>query len=317
MKNANFVEAVVPYTAHIGRQRMTPSSVLDYVPLAQLFTMAAQVVPYVPPRLGYVLCEVLGAAIGPRLLAWQHVLANLQITMPAASTAERRAAAHRTMIGFFKNYFDLFRFPSLSPEALKRTTVVEGLEHLHRALAGGRGSLVVAPHCGNYTALVGPVVQYLGSPVLLVVERMPDPHIHQVVNRMRQLPDVDVQPLSPRIVRSIIQALRNNQPVVLGGDRAIAENTLTVNFFGRPTPIPSGPAILALRTGVPVVPCFINRLSDNRSLVHFDPPLVFEQSNDRKQAVRDATQQIAAIMEQYIRRDPSQWLVAEPVWPNL
>jgi lauroyl/myristoyl acyltransferase len=308
--------AAAPHTDQVGRHSLMPSSFFARVPIAELFIVAAHVVPYVPSRLGYVLCEMLGATIGPRLPTWQHVLANLHITMPAASAAERRAAAYRVMIRFFKNYFDLFRFPTLSPEALKHTMVVEGLEHVQRALAGGRGLLAVAPHCGNYTALVGPVVQHFGTPALLVVERMADPRIHQLINRMRQLPGVDVQPLGPMIGRSILQVLRKNQAVVLAGDRAIAANTLMVNFFGRPTPIPSGPATLALRTGVPVVPCFTHRLSDNRSLAYFDPPLVFKRSGNDSQAVHDATQQIATIMEAYIRRDPSQWMVAESVWPN-
>jgi lauroyl/myristoyl acyltransferase len=71
---------------------------------------------------------------------------------------------------------------------------------------------------------------------------------------------------------------------------------------------------LALRTGVPLLTSFMQRLPDNRTLVHFDPPLAFARTADLQADVRAATAQIAAIMARYIRHDPAQWLVAERVW---
>jgi KDO2-lipid IV(A) lauroyltransferase len=284
--------------------------------LANLLRCAMRVVPHVPPQLGYACCTICGAMLGPRLPAWPNMLANLQVTMPQATQQEREAAARRTMIGLFKNYFDLLRFGTLSPDALRRTAVTRGFQHAERALAQGRGLLIVAPHCGPYTIAFAPIAQRIDTRVLVVVEQLIDPRMHQIMTKLRQLPKVDIEPLGPGVARAVLRALRNNHAVILGGDRAIAENALLVPFFGQPTPLPSGPATLALRTGTPLLTSFMQRLPDNRTLVHVDAPLTFRRTGDFKADVRAATAQIAAIMATYIQHDPSQWLVAEQVWTD-
>jgi len=287
-----------------------------FIDFASLLNVATRVVPYVPPHLGYSLCTLLGALAAPRLPRWHNVLTNLSVTLPNVSQAERAAAARRVTIGLFKNYYDLLRFHSLSPQALQRTAITRDWEHPARALTQGRGLLIVAPHCGPYTIAFAPIAQRIATRVLVVVEQLPNARMHGLMNRLRQLPQVDIEPLGPTIARTVLRALRQNHAVILGGDRAIAEASAVVAFFGRPTPMPSGPATLALRTGVPLLTSFMQRLPDNRTLVHFDPPLAFERTGDLQADVRAATAQIAAIMETYVRHDPSQWLVAERVWNN-
>ena len=284
--------------------------------LADLYSIAPRALPYMPPRLGYTLCDVLGAVLGPRLPAWPCILDNLRVLMPTANEAERAAAARRVMIGMFKNYFDLFRFHALSAAALERTLVAEGLAHIEQALAQRQGVLLAAPHCGPYTIVFAPFIRHFATRALLVVEQLADPRIHQLMNRVRQVPGIDVESLSPTIGRSILRALRQNHIVVLGGDRALAAHALTVDFFGRPTPLPSGPATLALRTGAPLLTGIAQRLPDNRFLARIDPPLLVQRSASLQQDIYDVTQKIAYSMQAYICRDPAQWLVAERVWPT-
>jgi KDO2-lipid IV(A) lauroyltransferase len=281
-----------------------------------LLAFATRILPHVPAQLGYPVCTILGALAGPQLPAWPRILANLQVTMPDATATAREAAARRVMIGLFKNYFDLLRFHALSSEELQRTAITRGFEHAEDALVQGRGLLIVAPHCGPYTIAFAPIAQRIDTRVLVIVEQLIDPRLHQLMNRLRQLPNVDVEPLGPNVARTVLRALRHNHAIILGGDRAIAQNALVVPFFGRPTPLPSGPAALALRTGAPLLTSFMQRLPDNRTLVHFDSPLTFKRTDDLNADVRAATEQIAAIMATYIKHDPSQWLVAEAVWEN-
>ncbi len=280
------------------------------------YRLAARVVPHLPPRVGYALCDRLGATVGPRLPAYRHVRRNLRVLLPHASERQRQVAAQRVLAGICKNYYDLFRFPQLPPAELVRTTIATGTANVERALAKGRGLLMVAPHAGNYTIIFAPMLQLFDTEMLLIVEQLPDPEIHELVNGLRHVPRVSIEPLGPNAGRAVLRALRQNQIVLLGGDRAIAENAVTVQFFGRPTPMPSGPAALALRTGAPLLTAFTNRLPDNRSYVHLDPVLQIERSASLQDDVRDVTQKIAYIMQAYIRRDPAQWLVAEDVWPS-
>lgn len=284
--------------------------------LAALLTAALKLVPLVPARIGYPLCTVLGALLGPLLPPWPHVRANLRVTMPDVHESERVAAARRVMIHYFKNYYELFRVHTLTPAALDALATVTGGEHITAALARGRGLLILAPHCGNYGIIFGPVIRHFESEILVVVEQLADPRLHRLMNSVRQMPGVEIEPLGPAAGRKVLRALRQNQIVLTGGDRAIAEAALTVDFFGRPTPLPSGPATLALRTGAPLLTGYTQRLPDNTLAAHFGPALALDRSGDAERDLRDAVQKIAYSMQAYIRHDPSQWIVGEEVWPN-
>lgn len=282
---------------------------------ATLLAALARIVPLVPPRAGYAMCDILGATIGPRLPAYRNVRRNLQVLMPHAGTREQDHVARRVLIGIAKNYYDLFRFPTIAP------TIFQQIEFKHpervtQALHEKRGVIVVAPHCGNYSSIVPVALQRFEARALLVVEQMRDPRVHDLMNRMRRFGRLEIVPLSRTVGRTIMRALHENMIVVLGADRAIADNALTVDFFGQPTPFPSGPATLALRTGAPLLPTLVQRLPDNRAAIAFDPPLSITRSGSLQHDVHDVTQKIAYHMQAYIERDPSQWMVAEDVWPR-
>lgn len=283
---------------------------------ALLYALAARIMPLIPPSVGYALCSVFGAIAGPWLPAWHNIQRNLLIVMPDASAAERARAGRRVVISIAKNYFDLFRFPGLTHQQRAASVVFTGAEHVERALADGRGVLVVSAHTGNYSAVVPLAALRFDVEVLLIVEHLADPRVQDVVNSMRRTAQVNVVELGPAAGRAVLRALRNNQIVVLGADRALAEQQITVDFFGRPTPIPSGPAALALRFGAPVVPGHPMRRSDNRAWVHLDPPIQFDRSGDSRRDLHDAAQKIAYHMQAYILRDPSQWTIAQAMWDD-
>lgn len=289
---------------------------VSYTATAALLSLVAKIVPRIPEQIGYPLCTALGASLGPLLPVWPHVLANLRVTMADAHEAERVAAARRVMIHYFKNYYDLFRYHTLTPDALLATLHMVDADNVRAALAQGRGLLMIAPHCGSYTIVFGPAVRHLDTQALLIVEQLADPRLHRLMNTVRQMPGVDIEPLGPAAGRKVLRALRQNQIVVLGGDRAIAEASLDVDFFGRPTAMPSGPAALALRTGAPLMTAFCQRMPDNTLVAHFDPAYTLTRSDDHERDLRDAVQKIAYSMQTYIRRDPSQWIVGEEVWRN-
>lgn len=294
----------------------SPGHPVTRLSIASLYKAAANILPHIPPGVAYPLCALAGGVFGPGLPAWRAILANLAVVVPQWTPAERERAARRAIADMIKNYYDLFRNPWLPVAALARDIVLEGAEHIDRALEGEHGVILVAPHTGTYSTVVPIALQRFQADGLLVVEQLDDPDVHEIVNRLRRVPRLEIVPLGPAAGRAALRALRANHIVALGGDRAIAANTEAAMFFGRPTPIPSGPATLALRTGAPIVPAEIRRRSDNRSWVRFGPPLEWTPSGDRQRDVRDVTQKIAYHMQEFIRRSPSQWMVAEQVWPR-
>ena len=65
-----------------------------------------------------------------------------------------------------------------------------------------------------------------------------------------------------------------------------------------------------MRTGVPVVPCFIARVgTSDRHRVRILPPLDLEdEGGDRDKALAENVARMNAVIEDAIRETPDQWL---------
>jgi Kdo2-lipid IVA lauroyltransferase/acyltransferase len=89
---------------------------------------------------------------------------------------------------------------------------------------------------------------------------------------------------------------------------------LFVPFFGRPAAVPRGIAVLALRSGRPVVPLFASRQPDETHRLEISAPLERPSTRDIKAAVAEWMADMTAVIEQQIRRDPAQWFWIHDRW---
>ena len=281
--------------------------------IALVFHLGSRLLPYLPPALGYRLCDYL-SFLAPLSPAWPQILANLERVVPHEPAATRRRYAREIVDGLLKNYYDLLRAHALSPSELARTCDIRGLPNLLGALARGKGVLVAMPHIGNLSLVAEPVATLAQSQIVVIVEQMQDPAVHRLLNTLRRRSNTTPVEIGPHSARAIIQALRAGQIVVLPCDRTVAGATVEVTFFGAPAVVPAGPATLALRTGAPLLTAYTYRQPDNRSTVVIDPPLALDRGADLTADIQRTMQAILRIFEAYIRRHPAQWLLTEPLW---
>ena len=283
------------------------------ITLASAYQLGTRILPYLPPPLGYRLCEHI-SLFAPLMPGWPRVTANLARVLPEASDTTRRRHGRDVIAGLLKNYYDLLRLHTISLEQQARMILVRGVDNLKRALAVGKGAIAALPHMGNISLLAAPVAALCGTRIVVVVERMVDARVHEILIGLRRRGDVEVVEIGPAAGRKVLQALRDRSLVVLPSDRTVATATVDVSFFGAPAIVPSGAATLAIRTGAPVFTTFSYRLPDNRSMLVIDPPLVVERRDNLREDVRRVMQAIIRIFESYIRHRPGQWLMTESVW---
>jgi KDO2-lipid IV(A) lauroyltransferase len=106
-----------------------------------------------------------------------------------------------------------------------------------------------------------------------------------------------------------VRALRANQIVALVSDRDIAGGGIEVDFFGERTTLPAGPAALASRLGVPLLPTAVYfRGVGHHAVVR--PPVILDGD------VAAITQALAHELENLIRAAPEQWHLFQPNWPS-
>jgi KDO2-lipid IV(A) lauroyltransferase len=90
---------------------------------------------------------------------------------------------------------------------------------------------------------------------------------------------------------------------------------VTVSFFGRRATVPSGPAAIACRNGVPLIPAYCFSSGPGSYHVHLDPPIHPPSPEDC--AGRDGTQELMQMVvqhfERFIRNYPDQWYAFRPI----
>ncbi len=272
---------------------------------------------WLPERAAYALARVTGVGLFIFCRGLRRTLvANQRRLLPGASRRTIARSARRVAISVAKNYYDLFRLPSLSRQDLLAFFDVQSIEHLVAAHARGKGVIIVAPHMGSYN-LVPSYVSSLGYPTVAVVERIRDPKLHEYFFRLRANQDVQLLSTGPEDVRNILRALRAGSGVMMLADRDVGTSSDAVTFFGERTMLPAGPALLARRTGAALLPAYAYRVGNTRSIAVALPEMALPASIGTPEQRRAAdTQAVARQLEAMILVAPDQWDILQPVWPR-
>lgn len=219
----------------------------------------------------------------------------------------------------FRSYSDYwiesFRLPGTSAEVLDAGLVTEGFHHLRDAFDTGRGVIAAMPHLGAWEWAAFWLTQVQDIPVTTVVEQIEPPELAAWFTDLREQLGMEIVPLGPESGPRVLKALADGRLVSLLCDRDIAGGGVEVEFFGERTTLPAGPATLALRTGVALVPstCFFEG-DRHRGVVL--PPLDTSRHGKLRDDVARVTQDLAHALEHLIRLAPEQWHLLQPNWPS-
>ena len=154
---------------------------------------------------------------------------------------------------YARYYVESFRLPSLSKRAVDRPFTVDGFHHITEALEGGKGCIFALPHLGGWE-WAGRWMTDRGHRLTVVVEALDPPELFEWFADLRKDLGMTVVPTGPEAGPAVLRALRANEIVCLLCDRDIERHGVEVEFFGERTTMPGGPAVLALRTGAPILP---------------------------------------------------------------
>lgn len=251
----------------------------------------------------------------------QVVLENLNRAFPELTESERRPL----ILGQYQNFalllLEFLRSFYRFGDFLKHNCECEGEENLRTALAKGRGCLVMTAHMGNWEVLPSHGSHVLGYPVTMVTKEIRPRWLQLLVEKTRRRLGVGMA-FEPRTMAIVMRALRQNQIVGFAIDQfAGAPVGARVPFFGVPVGTHTALAVLALRTGAPVVPGIVIRRPQGGFLVRFEAPIELPSESDpltdkssAEKEVIELTARFNRHVEQWIRAFPTQWLWIHRRW---
>jgi KDO2-lipid IV(A) lauroyltransferase len=242
---------------------------------------------------------------------------NLKIACPELANDE--AALRRlSWLNFrhhAKAYADLMMLPRTHVETMRPRLHVKGAEYLEEARALGKGVLVVSCHMGSYEVCAA-IWSATLAPVSFFAEELEPRELFEWYRDTRARLGISVLTLDHGGIRKVLQALRDEEMVITAIDRDITGTGHVMPFFGKPAPIPLGPAAIALRLGTPLLPVCVYRLPDDSYMAE-GAPLVYAKSTGdvRADQVR-ATEQVLRQIERFIQQHPEQWHVPHRIFPG-
>jgi KDO2-lipid IV(A) lauroyltransferase len=257
-------------------------------------------------RLATAVARLLFSRGGQRLDA---ALANLALAYPDLPEAQRREIARETWVQAAWAMLDAVRSRVWSEQELRRRVRFENPERMQQALARGRGALILTLHFGSIE-LAMLTLPLAGVPLTVVGRPLPNPWIRRHMSEQRTRTGAQLlehRKVAPRI----LDALREGRAVAFLNDQyARRTSGILSPFFGARCYTAPGVALLALRSGAPVLPYYTVREHPDRHVGVWLPELELDRTGDLRRDIAVGTARTNQVLEEIIRRHPEQWLWA-------
>jgi phosphatidylinositol dimannoside acyltransferase len=235
---------------------------------------------------------------------------------PGLGGAELQRRVREVFRSYGRYYGESFRLPTIGTDELDRGLTRDGFENVEESLARGVGPIMVLPHLGSWEWCAYWLTRVRKVPVTAVVERLEPPALFDWFVEFRERIGMEIVPLGPDAGRSIVKAIKQAHVVALLCDRDIGGGGTEVTFFGETTTLPSGPAVLALRTDAPLIPTGVYDQGGGHHHAILRPPIPADRRGSFRDDVVRITQAMAHELEGLIRRAPDQWHLLQPNWPS-
>jgi len=240
-------------------------------------------------------------------------LHNLRCAFPEKDMEELTRIAkgvYRNLAITAAEFFDL---PSITKENLHEWVELEGLEHFEAGIAQGKGLLTIIAHFGNWELMpvTGPL--FLKSSYI-VYRPLDSPVLDNIVEHVRTINGNVMVPKGGSGKR-IMTLLKENQCIgILSDQNVSAREGVFVDFFGRPACTGAGLAVLALRSGAPVLPMFMARQKSGKYKFILKPLVEISRTGDYEADLLENTQRFTKVVEEVVREYPDQWFWIHQRW---
>lgn len=240
---------------------------------------------------------------------------NMKVLFPDYREEKIDHMVKEIFINFGKYLVDFFRFSMIDADYINKYVKVEGVENLRQAMEGKKGAIILTAHLGNFE-LGGVVIASLGFPLNAIALAHRDKQINRFFIDQRRIKGVNVIPIGAAL-KKCFAVLVSNEVLALLGDRDYYDHGIKLDFFGKPTMIPKGPAAFSSRCGSPIIPTFMTRNEDDTYTIKFHKAIEARSTGDKDQDLIITTKEIVTVLEQVIKQHPTQWYVFRRFWQKI
>lgn len=241
--------------------------------------------------------------------------ANIQACLGYDPEASRRLA-EESLSKFGRMIMEVLRFPLLNSRNLKDKVRIDGLEHLEKAYADGRGVIMATGHFGNWE-LLGAAVGLLGYPIMSIARKQNNGAMDRFINEYREMVGQKiVYNRGENEVLALSRMLKQKHLLGILFDQDTNDVGVKIKLFGREVITPAGPAVFSRMFRAPILPIFMHYDADGSCRAKIYPPLYAPRTQNKEQDLYEVTAQLIQILEKEIRSNPAMWFWVHDRWKD-
>lgn len=224
-----------------------------------------------------------------------------------------RKMARNVFINISRNVVDAFRIGVIDSKTIDEFVTASGLEKIDNAMKKQKGVLLITGHIGNWE-LLGAYLSLKGYPLNVIGAPIYDPRLDELVVKNRQKSGTKYIARGSA-TREILRALSRKELIGLLIDQDSKKfDGVFVDFMGKQAFTPSGPVILAMRTGAPVLPITIHLRKNYKHVIETGDEIQFKITGNKQEDIVYNTQLCSKAIEKAILKNPTQWVWMHKRW---
>ena len=225
---------------------------------------------------------------------------------------EIKQIARQVFINLVQVVFEIGWSLQLNKSHFSEHFEIDGYHHIKNAYEKGRGVLALTAHFGNWELLTI-IAEMIQFPLNIVVRPLDFKPLDHFIFNLRTRYGGKIIP-KQRSFRTIIKCLNRGEIVALLMDQNVDwYEGVFVDFMGHRACTNKGLALLALKTGAPVIPVFMIR-GKKGFRAEFGPEIPTLKIGDKQKDIEMNTQEYNRVIENVIRRYPEQWFWIHQRW---
>jgi len=238
---------------------------------------------------------------------------NLEKAFPSYNKQKINRIAFGSYKSFMITFMEILYLPVMEKSELESTVGFINLNYINDKYNEAKGVIMLGAHFGNweYMAMSGAV--QAGIPFSVIVKPQRNSFVTEWLDKLRVKFGNKIVPLGIS-VRQIYKELKERNIVAMVADQRGPEDGIRINFMGRKAVVYPGPAILALKTGAPIIFGVAVRQPDYSYKTELEIISTENLPEEEELKVIELSQRHTAALEKYINMYPEQWLWMHKRW---
>ena len=278
-----------------------------------LYLFAWKIIGVLPEKSAYKLANLVSDRIFKKNgKGVKRLRSNYKRVMPNISERELEDLTKDGMRSYLRYWFDTFRLNKWSKSRIIETTFVVRENLLRDPIETKEGCIIALPHAGNWDHAAAYFCS-TGIPLTAVVEKLKPEAIFKKFLAYRQSIGIEAISHKEKTIPILMERLNQGKLIALVADRDMSRNGIEVNFLGGIAKMPAGPAILAIKTGSPLVTAYI-RYFDKGIEITFDETIKLPVAGGEDEQIKIVTQSMADNFAKRIKDSPVDWHMLQRIW---